>query len=139
LLRASQDLLSKGLHPTQISDGFQVALNKAVEVIDKMSLPVDLHDRDSLIQNAITSMASKVISNHSDLLAPIAVDSILRVIGDDIDTADNCDLNNIHVAKKIGGTIDESELINGLVFVDKKASHFAGGPTRIENAKIGIV
>ena len=25
------------------------------------------------------------------------------------------------------------------MFVDKKASHFAGGPTRIENSKIGIV
>lgn len=85
-------------------------------------------------------MASKVVSHHSDLLAPIAVDSILRIIGEpNLDTVINCDLNNIHVAKKIGGTIDDSELINGLVFVDKKASHFAGGPTRIENAKIGMI
>jgi T-complex protein 1 subunit delta len=85
-------------------------------------------------------MASKVVSHHSDLLAPIAVDSILRIIGEDnLDSVINCDLNNIHVAKKIGGTIDDSELINGLVFVDKKASHFAGGPTRIENAKIGMI
>jgi T-complex protein 1 subunit delta len=90
-----------------------------------------------LIQNAITSLSSKVVSHHSDLLAPIAVDSILKII--DKETATNADLNNIHVAKKIGGTIDDSELINGLVFVDKKASHFAGGPTRIENAKIGLV
>jgi len=53
--------------------------------------------------------------------------------------ADNVDLRNIHVSKKLGGTIDESELIQGLCFVDKKASHLAGGPTRIENAKIGLV
>ena len=48
-------------------------------------------------------------------------------------------MRDICVAKKLGGTIDESELIDGLVFVDKKASHFAGGPTRIEDAKIGII
>lgn len=82
-------------------------------------------------------MSSKVVSHHSDLLAPIAVDSILKIINKE--TATNCDLNNIHVATKLGGTIDDSELIDGLVFVDKKASHFAGGPTRIEGAKIGIV
>jgi len=77
------------------------------------------------------------VSHHSELLAPIAVDSVLQII--DKETADNADLNNIHVACKIGGTIDDSELIDGLVFVDKKASHFAGGPTRIENAKIGLI
>jgi T-complex protein 1 subunit delta len=139
LLRASQDLLSKGLHPTAVSDGFQTALLEANRVIDSLSIPVDLHNRDQLIQNATTSMASKVVSHHSDMLAPIAVDAILKVIGDKIDTVTNVDLNNIHVSKKIGGTIDDSELINGLCFVDKKCSHFAGGPTRIENAKIGLI
>ena len=102
-----------------------------------MSIPVDLNDREKLIQNAITSLSSKVVSHHSDLLAPIAVDSILKII--DKATATNADLNNIHVATKLGGTIDDSELIDGLVFVDKKASHFACGPTRIEDAKIGII
>lgn len=102
-----------------------------------MGQPVDLDNRDQLIQNAITSLSSKVISHHSELLAPIAVDAVLKII--DKATATNADLNNIAVAKQIGGTIDDSELINGLCFVNKKASHFAGGPTRIENAKIGIV
>ena len=67
----------------------------------------------------------------------MAVDAVLKII--DPATADNVDLRNIRVSKKIGGTIDESELINGLCFVDKKASHLAGGPTRIENAKIGLI
>ena len=102
-----------------------------------MAKPVDLEDRDSLIQNAVTSLSSKVVSHHSDLLAPMAVDAVLKII--DRATADNVDLRNIRVSKKIGGTIDESELINGICFVDKKASHLAGGPTRIENAKIGLI
>lgn len=37
LLRATQDLMAKGLHPTAISDGFQEAHKKAMEVIDDMA------------------------------------------------------------------------------------------------------
>lgn len=108
-----------------------------MEVIDSIASPINLNDRDELIMNASTSLSSKVVSHHSDLLAPLAVDSILKVI--DKETADNVDLRDIHVARKLGGTIDDSELVDGLVFVDKKASHFAGGPTRVENAKIGLI
>ena len=46
LHKASQELLSKGIHPSAISDGFQVALTKAIEVIDGMAQPVDLNNRD---------------------------------------------------------------------------------------------
>jgi T-complex protein 1 subunit delta len=137
LLKACQELLAKGIHPSAISDGFQVALTKALEIIDGMAQPVDLNNRDQLIQNAITSLSSKVVSQHSDLLAPMAVDAVLRIIDKEHDT--NVDLRDIHVSKKLGGTVDDSELIDGLVFVDKKASHFAGGPSKIKDAKIGLI
>lgn len=136
LLRACQDLIEKGIHPSSISEGFNVALTKALEVIEGMGQPVDLDNRDQLIQNAVTSLSSKVISHHSDLLAPMAVDAVLRII-EKSDT--NVDLRDINVSKKLGGTVDDSELIDGLVFVDKKVSHFAGGPSKITNAKIGLV
>lgn len=137
LLKACTELIAKGIHPAAISDGFQVALTKANEVIDGMSIEVDLNNREQLIHNCVTSLSSKVVSHHSDLLAPMSVDAVMKII--DKETATNVDLNNIHVSKKLGGTIDDSELIDGLCFVDKKASHFAGGPTRIENAKIGLI
>ncbi len=40
---------------------------------------------------------------------------------------------------KSGGTVDDSELIDGLCFTNNKVSHFAGGPARLENAKIGLI
>lgn len=67
----------------------------------------------------------------------MAVDAVLKIIDKDNDT--NVDLRDINISKKLGGTLDESELIDGLVFVDKKVSHFAGGPSRIENAKVGLI
>ena len=136
LLKASQDLLNKGIHAAAVSDGFDVALKKACEIIESMGTPVDLNDRDVLIQNCVTCLSSKVVSANSDVLAPMAVDSVLRII-DKEDT--NVDLKNIKVSMKLGGTVDDSELIDGLCFTDNKVSHFAGGPGRIENAKIGLI
>merc|ERR1711957_364865 len=49
LLKASQELLNKGIHPAAISDGFAVALAKATEIIEGMGTPVSLNDRDILI------------------------------------------------------------------------------------------
>lgn len=137
LLKACQELLNKGIHPAAISDGLQIAWKKAMEVIDEMSQSVDLNNRDQLIENAVTSLQSKVVNQHSDLLAPMAVDAVLRII--EKETADNVDLKDIHVSKKLGGTLEDSELIDGLVFTDNKISHMGGGPSRIEKAKIGIV
>jgi len=112
-------------------------LKKSLEVIDGMSKPINLSDRQSLIESATTSLASKVVSDHSSILAPIAVDSVLKVINQDTDT--NVDLRDIRVEKKKGGTIDDTEMVEGLVFVNKKASHSAGGPARIQDAKIGMI
>lgn len=111
-------------------------MDKAVEIIESMGTPVDLNDRNILIQNCVTCLSSKVVSQNSDILAPMAVDSVLKII-DKEDT--NVDLRNIRVAMKLGGTVDDSELIDGLVFTDNQVSHFAGGPTRVENAKIGLI
>ena len=137
LLKAAQELLDKGIHAAAISEGFNTALEKAKEIIDGMGVPVDLNDRDTLIANCVTCLSSKVVSANSDVLAPMAVDSVLKIIDKDVDT--NVDLRNIRVCMKIGGTVDDSEMIDGLCFVNNKVSHFAGGPTRVTDAKIGVI
>lgn len=70
------------------------------------------------------------------MLAPIAVDAVLQVI--DPATASNVDLKDIRVVKKVGGTIDDTELVNGLVLTQNVVKS-AGGPTRMEKAKIGLI
>jgi T-complex protein 1 subunit delta len=67
----------------------------------------------------------------------MAVDAVLKIIDKEKDT--NVDLNNIKVSMKLGGTVDDSELIDGLCFTNNKVSHFAGGPTRVLDAKIGLI
>lgn len=135
LLEASSRLLAKGIHPTVISESFQKAAVKSKEILTKMSIPVKLTDRQSLLQSAATSLNSKVVSQHSNLLSPIAVDAVLRVI--DPLTATNVDLRDIKLIKKLGGTIDDTELIDGLV-LDQKTSGY-DGPKRVEKAKIALI
>merc|ERR1740124_1912228 len=136
LLNQAQILLEKGIHPTVISESFLLAARKSEEILKNMFMPVDLADRDELIKAATTSLNSKVISNNSDILAPLAVDAILKVI--DPATATNVDLHDIAVVKKLGGTIDEPSLVDGLVFT-QRARHSAGGPGKVANAKIGLI
>eukprot|EP00126_Sphaerothecum_destruens_P015852 Sdes_comp9920_c0_seq1m1461 len=80
LLNACEKLLEKGIHPSSISSAFQIAAHKATEILSSMSVKVDLKDRESLLKSAVTSLSSKVVSQYSNLLAPIAVDAVLKVI-----------------------------------------------------------
>mgnify|MGYP004712388675 FL=1 len=134
LLDACTKLLGKGIHSTTIADAFLRCAAKAEEILRGMAIPVALDDRDSLIRAATTSLSSKVVSNNSQILAPIAVDSVLRVS----DMAkQQVDLRDIHIVKQLGGTIDDSELVEGLVFT-KPSDTSVLGVNRVVNAKIGI-
>mmetsp|Transcript_12516 Transcript_12516/g.26982 ORF Transcript_12516/g.26982 Transcript_12516/m.26982 type:complete len:528 (+) Transcript_12516:109-1692(+) len=136
LLKKCQELLEKGVHPTVISDSFNKAAQKACEVLESIAIPVNLDDRDALLRAATTSLSSKVVSQYSSLLSPMAVDAVLQVI--DPARPHMLDLRDIRVVNKAGGTVDDSELVPGLVF-DQKAAKTAGGPTRMEKAKIGLI
>jgi len=129
-------LLAKGIHPTAITEAFGKCVTKAEEILESVAVPLRLDDRDSLIKAATTSLSSKVIAQHSDTLAPLAVDAVLGVTDTEVDT--NVDLSKIKVVKALGGTTEDTELVRGLVFT-KKASHVAGALTRVAGAKIGLI
>jgi T-complex protein 1 subunit delta len=136
LLGAAERLLQKGLHPTVISEAFQRAAARAIEILtDNMAIPISLSDRSTLLKTATTALSSKIVAQEPKL--PImAVDSVLKVI--DPKTADNVDLKNIRILKKPGGTIEDSEMIDGLV-LNQPVVKSAGGPTLKEKAKIGLI
>jgi T-complex protein 1 subunit delta len=48
------------------------------------------------------------------------------------------DLRDIRIVKKVGGTIDDTELVDGVV-LNQNVVTAAGGPTRMEKAKIAII
>jgi T-complex protein 1 subunit delta len=135
LLDAAQKLLIKGIHPTTISESFQRAAHKSIEILETMSMPVQLTDRESLLQSATTSLNSKVVSQYSSILSPTCVDAVLKVIDPAKDHT--VDLRDIKIIQKLGGTLEDTELIDGLVFNQKSAGF--GAPNKIEKAKIGLI
>jgi T-complex protein 1 subunit delta len=79
-LTAAQELLEKGIHPSLISDAWLQAQRQAETILKAIAIPADLSAREGLVNSAITSLNSKVVSNNSPLLAPLAVDAVLRII-----------------------------------------------------------
>lgn len=132
LLDAAEKLLKRGIHPSAISDSFQRAASKCIEILESLAIPVNLEDRDTLIKAAATSLNSKVVSQHSSLLAPIAVDAVLKV-----QENNNADLRDIKIIKKLGGTLDDTQMFDGLVLPQKFANDF--GSKKVEKAKIGLI
>jgi len=137
LLEACGTLLNKGIHPTAIASSFLKAADQATKILEGISRPVNLYDRDDLISAVNTCLSSKVVSQNSDLLSPIAVDSVLGILVDRESTK-NVDLKDIRMVEQVGGTIDDTELINGLVF-KKGSTKSAGGPSQIPNANIALI
>ena len=136
LLQACSELLTKGIHPTLIADAFKGASAKAVEILQGVAKPVDLTDRASLLNAVDTCLSSKVVHQNADVLSPIAVDAVLAVI--DPSVATNVDLNDVKIVKQVGGTMEDTELVRGLV-LEKGAKHSAGGPSKVENAKVALI
>jgi len=136
LLTKAEDLLDKNIHPTVIIDGYRKAADKALEILERIAITVDPTDKEILKKIAMTSMASKLVSENREQLAEIAVDAVLHVaqkIGDQY----KVDLDDILIQKKPGESITDTRLIKGLV-IDKEVVH-PGMPRRVENAKIALL
>lgn len=137
LLIAAEKLLSQGIHPTTIASSFQASSRLSLEVLRDMSSPILLGDHASLLKAATTSLNSKIVSNYSNTLAPIAVDAVMKLV-DNLDQPQHVDLNDIRVIRKVGGTIEDTALVDGVVLKQSVITS-SGGPTRVEKAKIGLI
>lgn len=76
-------------------------------------------DRDALMRAAMTSLGSKVVSRHRELMAKLAVDAVLAVatVGGDGNWDVNFDLINTVICE--GGSMDECRMVEGIV-IDKE-------------------
>jgi len=136
LLARAEDLLKKDVHSSTIVEGYQNAAEKTLEIYSTLSKKIKPDDRDSLVKIATTSMQSKLISEDSGILSKIVVDAILNIVikkGDEY----TVDLENLKVEKKSGGSIQDTQIIEGIV-LDKEIVH-SGMPTKIEKAHIALI
>ncbi|MBN1110311.1 MAG: TCP-1/cpn60 chaperonin family protein [Methanomassiliicoccales archaeon] len=136
LLKKSVDLIDANVHPTIITAGFRMAAAKALEVLDSVAIKVEPKDRETLINIAKTAMMSKSVSGSKELMANVAVDAVTSV-AEKVGGKWVVDMDNLQVTKKHGGSMDDTQLVQGLI-VDKEPVH-PGMPRMIKKAKIALL
>ncbi len=135
LLRKAEDLLNQNVHPTVIASGYRMAAEKAKEILNGISLPIN-NDPNLLLKIANTALNSKSASTSKSKLGDIAVKAVLQV-KQERDGKVIVDMDDIQLVKKQGGAIDDTQLIHGII-VDKERVH-PGMPTFVNNAKIALL
>jgi len=136
LLAKAEGLLDKNIHPTVIIEGFKKASEEAQKILDKIAIPVKFDDDKTLLQVAITSISSKSINVAEDHFAKIIVNAVKQV-SEKVDNKYVADIDLIKVVKKHGKSLDETELVKGMVLDKEVAS--SGMPKLIDGAKIALL
>ena len=131
LLEQAEELLDSDVHATTIAQGYRQAAERAKEIVTEEAIEVSAEDRETLEQIAATAMTGKGAESARDTLAELIVDAVLAVEDDE-----GVDTDNISVETVVGGSIDTSELIEGVI-VDKERVD-ENMPYAVEDADVAL-
>jgi thermosome len=136
LLKVAEDLLEQDVHSTIIASGYRLAAEKTAEILKTIEISVNENDEEMLEKIAITAMTGKGAESSKDKLAKLVVKAVKQVVEEEAGKK-VVDINNIKVEKKVGGSIEDSELIEGMV-IDKERVH-PNMPKLVKGAKIALI
>lgn len=136
LLKNAEELIKEKIHPTVIVEGYIKATENALAILDSIATDIGVDNTEVQKKAAITAMSSKVVGGSSDHLADVAVKAI-NMIKEQKDGIWNADLDNISIQKKQGESVEDSDLVSGLI-IDKEVVH-SGMPKTIRDAKIALL
>ena len=133
LLKRAEELLDQDIHPAIIANGYRLAAEKAIEILNEIAIPISKDDEEVLKKIASTAMTGKGAEVAIDKLAEISVKAV-KMIAEEKDGSIEVNTDYIKIEKRQGGSIEDTELVDGIV-LDKEVVH-PGMPKKIENAKI---
>lgn len=132
LMTQAEGLIKMGLHPSEILIGYEKASKKCLELLNDLSCySVDnIRDRSD-IQNSIKSaIASKQFGLEQFLSGLIAEASLYAMPTD----ASKFNVDAVRVQKVLGGTINDSQVIHGMVVLRGSETTI----TEVKRAKIAV-
>ena len=132
LLENAEKLLDKKIHPTIIARGYRIAAEKCQKILNDLSYRVTLNDENVLKQIAMTAMTGKGSEDSREKLAGIVVKAVRQ-----IQNNETIDLRDIKIEKISGNSIDDTELISGVILDKGRISHDM--PQKIHDAKIVLI
>lgn len=135
LLKMAERYLSDGLHPRIITDGFDLAKDRALLFLEqfKVQQPRIALDRDLLVSIARTSLRTKLHQELADQLTEIVTDAVLCVRRPENEDL-KIDLHMVEILHMIHRYDSDTRLIRGMV-LDHGARH-PDMPKYLENCFI---
>ena len=136
LLKKAESLIEQNVHPTVIANGYKLAAEESIAILQKLGIKVNPTDDKMLRNIAITAMTGKSIVGNKDALATITVNAV-KAVAEKKGKNIVVDIDNIKIEKKHGGTVADTTLIEGII-LDKEKVH-SRMPSSIKNAKIALI
>jgi Chaperonin GroEL (HSP60 family) len=136
LMEQAEKLLEQGIHPTVIAQGYRLGMEKALEITDSLSFKVDPKDRKTMLKIADTSITGKSIESVKKKLDGIIVDAVMA-IAEKVDGKYLADEDDVLIKKQKGQSMDDAELIKGVVLDKKRVSD--GMPRKVTKAKVALI
>jgi thermosome len=140
LLKNAELLLDQNIHPTVIVKGYRIAGEKSLQILEGMAKPITDTDLYLLKQIALTAITGKEAETAKDILSELLVQATTSVIEkykEGTKTIIQIDKNDIKIEKNVGGSVEDSELIEGIV-LDKERIH-PSMPQQVKDAKIALI
>jgi len=129
-LENAEKLLDQKIHPTIITRGYRWANEKAQEILKELS--VEINSEEELIKVAQTAMTGKGSEYLKEKFSEIVVEAV-KIVSE----KGKVNLEDIKIEKQIGGSIEDSDLIKGVVLDSLKIN--LNMPLVVEGAKIALV
>jgi len=131
LLKESEDLIRMGLKPTEVADGYERALEKALEVLETLACAEVKNTKDHKeVEKAIRSAVMSKQYGNEDYLADLITKACISILPEK--TTFNVD--NVRICKIVGGGLLSSEVVQGMVFRRVVESTV----TKRENCKVAV-
>jgi len=133
LMKYAGKLINEGLHLVDVIEGYEKAYNKTMELLDKAETYKvnDIKNLEEATKVIKPAIGSKLVQGQEKILAPLIAEACINVVPEN---KEKFDVDNVRVAKILGGNIMKSEVIKGMLVVRKTE----GSVTSCEKCNVAV-
>ncbi|XP_003384039.1 PREDICTED: T-complex protein 1 subunit theta-like [Amphimedon queenslandica] len=133
LLELGEDLIRMGLSPSEVIEGYNVAMRKVLDLLPNLVCDTikDLTDTKGNVLKALSTAVGNMQYGNSTFFAELVAKACSLVLPEN---PVNFNVDNVRIAKILGSGVLNSSVVNGLVF--KRLVE--GDVTKATNAKIAV-
>jgi T-complex protein 1 subunit theta len=132
LLKKAEDLLRMGLKTSDIVTGYERAQKIALDALEQLVVDKvdDIRSQEEL-SKAIRTVVSSKQNGNEDFLADLVAEAVLAILPKN---PANFNVDNIRVVKIMGGSLEQSRVVKGMVFPKEPN----GSVKKAKSAKVGV-